>query len=100
MRFSPSFKPNHKPPSIAYTSVLPHAFLYFGRPDNSFCTHSHIIQRLLGAVERQIVMNLLWLDLPFPTSTMSSWVTKEGKAWASHPLFHLVKYNYAYGQAF
>jgi len=36
--------------------------------------------RLLGAVERQLVMNLLWLELPIPTSTMSSWVTTEGKA--------------------
>jgi hypothetical protein len=35
---------------------------------------------LLGAVERQLVMNLLWLELPIQTSTMSSWVTKEGKA--------------------
>jgi hypothetical protein len=32
-------------------------------------------------------MNLLWLDLPIQTSTMASWVTKEGKAWAPHPLF-------------
>jgi hypothetical protein len=45
-----------------------------------------IATSLLGAVERQLVMNLLWLDLPIQTSTMSSWVTREGKAWA-HPLF-------------
>ncbi len=32
MRFSLFFKPNHKLPSLAYTSVLPHAFPYFGRP--------------------------------------------------------------------
>ncbi|KAI9454703.1 transcription factor Tfb2-domain-containing protein [Russula earlei] len=38
------------------------------------------IFRLLGAVERQLVMNLLWLESPIQTSTMSSWVTKEGKA--------------------
>lgn len=38
------------------------------------------IFRLLGAVERQLVMNLLWLDSAIQTSTMSSWVTKEGKA--------------------
>ncbi|KAI0295896.1 transcription factor Tfb2 [Multifurca ochricompacta] len=37
------------------------------------------IFRLLGAVERQLVMNLLWLESSIPTSTMSSWVTKEGK---------------------
>ncbi|KAH9966940.1 transcription factor Tfb2-domain-containing protein [Lactifluus volemus] len=37
------------------------------------------IFRLLGAVERQLVMNLLWLESPIQTSTMSSWVTKDGK---------------------
>ncbi|KAH9032658.1 transcription factor Tfb2-domain-containing protein [Lactarius pseudohatsudake] len=35
--------------------------------------------RLLGAVERQLVMDLLWLESSIPTATMSSWVTKEGK---------------------
>ncbi|KAI0059239.1 transcription factor Tfb2 [Artomyces pyxidatus] len=37
------------------------------------------IFRLLGAVERQIVMNLLWLESSIPTSTMASWVTRDGK---------------------
>ncbi|KAI0833418.1 transcription factor Tfb2 [Trametes gibbosa] len=37
------------------------------------------IFRLLKPLERQLVMNLLWLDLPIPPSTMSAWVTREGK---------------------
>jgi hypothetical protein len=49
---------------------------------------------LLGAVEQQLVMNLSRLDSPIQTSTMPSWVTREGKAWA-HPLFyHLVRCDY------
>lgn len=35
--------------------------------------------RLLGPLERQIVMNILWLDASIPASTMSSWVVREGK---------------------
>jgi hypothetical protein len=58
------------------------------------------IFRLLGAVERQLVMNLLWLESSIPTATMSSWVTKEGKTWGPYPLFHLVRCNYALYQAF
>ncbi|KAL1949412.1 hypothetical protein VTO73DRAFT_8293 [Trametes versicolor] len=37
------------------------------------------IFRLLRPLERQLVMNLLWLDLPIPPSTMAAWVTREGK---------------------
>ncbi|KAI0287312.1 transcription factor Tfb2 [Russula brevipes] len=56
------------------------------------------IFRLLGAVERQIVMNLLWLELPIQTSAMSSWVTKEGKtqfdgALASLSRLHILSSN-------
>jgi len=57
--------------------------------DKHFWTRSDKCQSLLGAVERQLVMNLLWLDSPIQTSIMSSWVTKEGKAWAPLPLFPL-----------
>ncbi|KAK7466318.1 RNA polymerase II transcription factor B 52 kDa subunit [Stygiomarasmius scandens] len=35
--------------------------------------------RLLTAVERQIVMNILWLESAIPLSTMAAWVTVEGK---------------------
>ncbi|KAI0649176.1 transcription factor Tfb2 [Trametes meyenii] len=37
------------------------------------------IFRLLRPLERQIVMNLLWLDVQIPPSTMAAWVTREGK---------------------
>lgn len=35
--------------------------------------------RLLGPLERQVVMNILWLDASIPASTMSSWVARDGK---------------------
>ena len=35
--------------------------------------------RLLQPLERQVVMNLLWLETPIPGSTMAAWVTREGK---------------------
>ncbi|RPD60017.1 transcription factor Tfb2 [Lentinus tigrinus ALCF2SS1-7] len=37
------------------------------------------IFRLLRPLERQLVMNLLWLEMPVPASTMAAWVTREGK---------------------
>ncbi|EJF64723.1 transcription factor Tfb2 [Dichomitus squalens LYAD-421 SS1] len=37
------------------------------------------IFRLLQPLERQIVMNLLWLETPIPGATMAAWVTREGK---------------------
>ncbi|KAI0044282.1 transcription factor Tfb2 [Auriscalpium vulgare] len=37
------------------------------------------IFRLLGPIERQIVMNLLWLEASVPTSALASWVSREGK---------------------
>jgi len=36
------------------------------------------IFRLLRPLERQIIFNLLWLEVPIPSSTIASWVTKEG----------------------
>ncbi|KAH9985132.1 transcription factor Tfb2-domain-containing protein [Russula vinacea] len=53
------------------------------------------IFRLLGAVERQLVMNLLWLDLPIQTSTLSSWVTREGKASCLARSLHFLSNNSA-----
>jgi transcription initiation factor TFIIH subunit 4 len=35
--------------------------------------------RLLGPLERQIVMNILWLDASIPAPTISSWIVREGK---------------------
>ncbi|KAF9269270.1 transcription factor Tfb2 [Marasmius fiardii PR-910] len=37
------------------------------------------IFRLLAPVERQIVMNLLWLESAMTPSTLAAWVTTEGK---------------------
>ncbi|KAI0806151.1 transcription factor Tfb2-domain-containing protein [Irpex lacteus] len=36
------------------------------------------IFRLLGPLERQLVMNLLWLESAIPATTMAAWVTAEG----------------------
>ncbi|KAM5530864.1 hypothetical protein V8D89_015449 [Ganoderma adspersum] len=38
------------------------------------------IFRLLQPLERQVVMNLLWLETPIPGSTMAAWVTREGRS--------------------
>ncbi|KAG2145312.1 transcription factor Tfb2 [Suillus bovinus] len=37
------------------------------------------IFRLLGPIERQLIMNLLWLESAPPAATMSAWVLPEGK---------------------
>ncbi|KAH7920231.1 transcription factor Tfb2 [Leucogyrophana mollusca] len=37
------------------------------------------IYRLLGPLERQLVMNLLWLESAIPVNTMAVWVVPEGK---------------------
>ncbi|KAI0277527.1 transcription factor Tfb2 [Russula aff. rugulosa BPL654] len=61
----------------------------YQRPSSCLC-----IFRLLGAVERQLVMNLLWLDSPIQTSIMSSWVTKEGKAHFDDALASLARLHF------
>jgi transcription initiation factor TFIIH subunit 4 len=35
--------------------------------------------RLISPFERQLVMNLLWLELPLETKMVTSWVTLEGR---------------------
>ncbi|KAF8963144.1 transcription factor Tfb2-domain-containing protein [Flammula alnicola] len=37
------------------------------------------IFRLLTPLERQIIMNLLWLESAIPASTMAAWVIREGR---------------------
>ncbi|KAI9566833.1 transcription factor Tfb2-domain-containing protein [Boletus coccyginus] len=37
------------------------------------------IFRLLGPLERQLIMNLLWLESAIPTNTMTAWVVPEGR---------------------
>jgi transcription initiation factor TFIIH subunit 4 len=34
---------------------------------------------LLGPIERQLIMNLLWLESAIPAATMLAWVIPEGK---------------------
>lgn len=35
--------------------------------------------RLLAPLERQIIMNLLWLESAIPASTMAAWVMRESR---------------------
>ncbi|EIM90946.1 transcription factor Tfb2 [Stereum hirsutum FP-91666 SS1] len=49
------------------------------------------IFRLLAPVERQLVMNLLWLESAIPTNTMSSWVVKENKKFFDEALAQLTR---------
>ncbi|KAF9815821.1 hypothetical protein IEO21_04333 [Rhodonia placenta] len=35
--------------------------------------------RLMRPLERQLIMNLLWLESPIPVSMMASWITREGR---------------------
>ncbi|KAI6155483.1 transcription factor Tfb2-domain-containing protein [Pisolithus tinctorius] len=37
------------------------------------------ILRLLGPLQRQLIMNLLWLESAIPVSTMAAWVVPDGK---------------------
>ena len=39
---------------------------------------------LLRPLERQLIMNLLWLESAIPMSTMSAWVTQEGRKYEMH----------------
>lgn len=54
-------------------------FLLYSRLVEAGLTDATYTLRLLGPLERQIVMNILWLDASIPASTMSSWVVREGK---------------------
>jgi transcription initiation factor TFIIH subunit 4 len=42
--------------------------------------------RLLAPLERQIVMNLLWLESPIHATTMAAWVIREGKKYCRYVL--------------
>lgn len=39
----------------------------------------HDTSRLLAPLERQIIMNLLWLESAIATQAMSAWVIRESK---------------------
>jgi len=46
-------------------------------------TKSFIMIRLISPFERQLVMNLLWLELPLETKLVTSWVTLEGRRYVT-----------------
>ncbi|KAI4525460.1 transcription factor Tfb2 [Schizophyllum commune Loenen D] len=66
-------------------SSAPHSLLPFlqSQPQNTLTrlyqrpSSCLSIFRLLGPLERQIVMNLLWLESAVPVSTMGAWVVRE-----------------------
>ncbi|CCM04320.1 uncharacterized protein FIBRA_06491 [Fibroporia radiculosa] len=47
--------------------------------------------RLLQPLQRQLVMNLLWLETAVPVSTMFAWVTREGRSVYSDSLSTLAR---------
>ncbi|KAF8903702.1 transcription factor Tfb2-domain-containing protein [Gymnopilus junonius] len=51
------------------------------------------IFRLLAPLERQIIMNLLWLESAIAASTMAAWVTREGKKLYDEALTILSRLN-------
>jgi hypothetical protein len=82
-RFS---RPSPKIRSLASISVLRHVSLSFGASISLALLSTFVwiaagltlyMRRLLGAIERQLVMNLLWLETAVPTIMMSSWVAKD-----------------------
>ncbi|KAI6039865.1 transcription factor Tfb2-domain-containing protein [Pisolithus marmoratus] len=78
--------------------TVPHALLPFLRSQSqnaltrlyqrpSSCLS---ILRLLGPLERQLIMNLLWLESAIPVSTMAAWVIPDGNKLYSEALSALV----------
>ncbi|KZV82245.1 transcription factor Tfb2 [Exidia glandulosa HHB12029] len=47
--------------------------------------------RLLSPVQRQLVMNILWLENPVAATTMNSWVTRDGRQLYQAAIFELCK---------
>lgn len=45
---------------------------------------SRNLTSLLRPLERQLILNLLWLESSIPMSTMSAWVTHEGRKYDRH----------------
>lgn len=57
------------------------------------------LRRLLGPLERQIVMNLLWLESAIPAATMAAWVPQESRQYAAvHLLTPRVHVSLALGR--
>lgn len=47
--------------------------------------YSRNFTSLLRPLERQLILNLLWLESSIPMSTMSAWVTPEGRKYGRYP---------------
>ncbi|KAF8532300.1 transcription factor Tfb2-domain-containing protein [Gautieria morchelliformis] len=76
------------PPAAARgLDAIPHSLLPFlqSQSQNSLTrlysrpSSCLAIFRLLGPMERQIVMNLLWIDSSVLTSTLDSWIMRDGR---------------------
>jgi transcription initiation factor TFIIH subunit 4 len=74
-------------PDIDVLKNSPHALLPF-LPSQSQNTLTRLYQRpssclsifrLLASLERQIIMNLLWLESSIAVAAMSAWVIRENK---------------------
>ncbi|KAG8930978.1 RNA polymerase II transcription factor B 52 kDa subunit [Tulasnella sp. 418] len=63
-------------PLLSFLATQPPTALtrLYTKPSSCLC-----IFRLLGPFERQIVMNLLWMESPMPPGMLGAWVLKEGK---------------------
>ncbi|KAF8526229.1 transcription factor Tfb2 [Hysterangium stoloniferum] len=74
-------------PAPASEAQIPHSLLPFlqsqsqssltrlySRPSSCLA-----IFRLLGPMERQMVMNLLWIDSSVPAATLDAWILKDGR---------------------
>ncbi|KAH7911692.1 transcription factor Tfb2-domain-containing protein [Hygrophoropsis aurantiaca] len=76
-----------QPGDISTSQNSPHVLLPFlqSQPQNTLTrlyqrpSSCLSIFRLLGPLERQLIMNLLWLESAIPTNTMAAWVVPEGK---------------------
>jgi hypothetical protein len=52
-----------------------------------------ILARLIQPLERQIIMTLLWLEMPIEESVISSWMTREGKVYVRLSFIHHMVFN-------
>lgn len=51
--------------------------------------HSNVNIRLLDSLERQLAMNLLWLDSAIAQTTLGVWIYQEKKKYGPHAQFDL-----------
>ncbi|KAG8758845.1 RNA polymerase II transcription factor B 52 kDa subunit [Serendipita sp. 396] len=74
--------------TVGNTDSIGHALIEFLQLQTQTTLHrlyvrpsaSLAILRLLSPLERQLVMSLLWLELPIETRSIGSWVTPDGRS--------------------